>query len=334
MKPPPSTAEGWLARLRSGEMSDADMEMFADWLRNPANAAKYDEVRHLWQRMESLRDDPAIVTMRQHVMARPRRSFIPAIAASVAVFLTVGAVWAVFSASSPVEQPEQAPLLLASSVGERRTFTLGDGSRMVLDADSAVRISLSRTARRVEMERGRAMFRVAHNPAAPFTVHSGGKAVVAVGTEFVVEILPDTLKVALLEGRVRVIAGNAIAGNAIAGNRAQLPDPIEMTPGMLVEIGPDGHWRRDQIGVAATAWMQGRLVFDNRPLSEAVAEMNRYAPHPISIADADIGKQHITAVLNAADTATFVKSVEMIGAARAHVGPNGAVTLKKNLAGR
>src|SRR5262249_31054062 len=67
---------------------------------------------------------------------------------------------------------------------------------------------------------------------------------------------------------------------------------------------------------AAVAWTQHRLVFEDAPLSEVIAEFNRYSHEPFSIDDTTLRDVRITASFDSSSTQTFANSLAATGALR------------------
>lgn len=84
---------------------------------------------------------------------------------------------------------------------------LEDHSRIVLDAQTRVRVRFSDHARLVELIDGQAQFVVAKDPSRPFKVQAGDHTIIAVGTMFTVEYIEERMDVAMLEGKVAVLSG-------------------------------------------------------------------------------------------------------------------------------
>ena len=93
---------------------------------------------------------------------------------------------------------------ITTELGEQRNLTLSDGTRVALNTATKIRVRYDNAARRVELERGEALFEVAKVPARPFVVIAGGRRVTAVGTSFVVRRDNEEVAVTLLEGKVTV----------------------------------------------------------------------------------------------------------------------------------
>ncbi len=58
---------------------------------------------------------------------------------------------------------------------------------------------------------------------------------------------------------------------------------------------------------AATAWTQGKLIFDETPLSVVVREFNRYSPRRLVIDDPDLQAFHISGVFPSSDPARIAE---------------------------
>jgi transmembrane sensor len=96
---------------------------------------------------------------------------------------------------------------LAAPHGSRYQVELPDGSRVWLNAASALRFptAFAGAQRRVWLT-GQAYFEVAHNKRQPFRVEAGGTSVQVLGTHFDVMAYPDEpgVRTTLLEGSVNV----------------------------------------------------------------------------------------------------------------------------------
>jgi transmembrane sensor len=154
-------------------------------------------------------------------------------------------------------------------------------------------VTLSREARRIEMQRGEAFFSVAHDSSRPFEVVAAGGLVRALGTEFGVEIKGSSVTVSVLEGSVLVLPKQ----DALA-----LEAP-HLTANMAVSYKGDG-----EISVAQSAnvkriiaWREGKLVFEEVPLTDAIAEFNRYSTRKVQVGSAAIGSRLVSGVLEIGD---------------------------------
>jgi transmembrane sensor len=184
-----------------------------------------------------------------------------------------------------------------TAVGERLSVTLEDGSRVTLNTDSVLRPSFDVHERRVVLERGQALFEVAKDTVHPFVVETAQRRFVAVGTAFDVRIDGDRVQVTMLEGTVRVERGGP-------GETATITAGEQLT--VLDE-------RQDRIQVAepdrVTSWRHGQVVFEDARLADAVAEINRYSPVQIELADGALGDLRISGAFATGRPTVFVEAM-------------------------
>jgi transmembrane sensor len=180
----------------------------------------------------------------------------------------------------------------STQVGEQRLVVLEDGSRMLLNTDTRLRVDFGSAQRTVDVRNGEAFFEVAKDARRPFVVRVAGTEVVAVGTAFAVRYAPaahaaDELTVTLVEGHVNVRPADRRSGDALAperlvsmkaGERLLLDRPSRDAAAVVARVDhPDVE--------RAMAWKRSEAVFDDTALADAVAEMNRYDRTPIVLLD-------------------------------------------------
>jgi transmembrane sensor len=193
------------------------------------------------------------------------------------------------------------PLALQTTTGERREAILEDGSRIVLDTDSAVEVAFSPDVRVLRLQRGRIHVVAAHDAARPMRVLAGGGETRVIGTTFQVREAGTAVEVALLEGRVAV-STDAGAAKAVR----------ELSAGQRVRYHGDGTIDPVTPLVAreAAGWVEGRLVFDDWPLDALVAEANRYAAVQLVLAEPALGKIRVSGQVQAGDQDSLAAALE------------------------
>ncbi len=301
-------ASEWFARLQSGKMTTAQLDALEHWLKSdPAHRSAYEQVAALWAGIEPARRDPSVMAMRERARRAARRRVFGLFGAGA---VAACAVAAAFVALRPVE----GSLIYSTRVGQESTVGLPDGSMVMLDTDSAVRVYSKLAAeRRVEVLRGRAMFEVAKDHTRPFNVHTQNTVVTAVGTKFAVQMQPNGVKVVLVEGKVRVQPDT----------RERDAAPVSMTAGYQL-VSNQGAWSLSWADTEReTAWVDGNLVFEEQRLAEVVEALNRYSLEKIVIADAALNDRRISAVMKTGDTAAFLRSLQTLGIATVRVGSSG-----------
>ncbi|MES3021548.1 MAG: FecR domain-containing protein [Pseudomonadota bacterium] len=167
--------------------------------------------------------------------------------------------------------------VLTTAKGEFRKVTLADRSVVSLNGDSRVEVALTKSERRIYLERGEAWFEVAKDKRKPFIVAAGDARARAVGTAFAVRRREHGADVLVTEGVVEVWSdkGSAQKQQIAAGARALVPDQAAQ---IAVTRDPGEVARR-------LAWRDGRLVFNNENLADAVDDFNRYNRRQLVIVD-------------------------------------------------
>jgi transmembrane sensor len=192
-----------------------------------------------------------------------------------------------------------------TAVSEQRDVLLADGSRITLNTDTALTVRYTASSRRVDLERGEAIFAVKHDVARPFEVVAGRTVTRALGTEFNVDRRSDRIRVSVIEGVVRVSA----AAHDGAGKVAPLVPAL--TKGRSAEFQNDD----DRIVEAAAdlkriqAWRARRLEFSDTPLPEALEEFNRYSTAHVVIGAEDLNTVRVSGVFRIGDTEGFLFSL-------------------------
>jgi transmembrane sensor len=281
-------AAAWAARLGYEGRDPVDEAAFRTWLAEDArHHMAFDEARTTWRLGSTLTRTrlPGLDQQRGHLQSWDRRTAIGA-GLAAAASVAGAAVWA-------AQQGEQH---FATDVGEQRRIALADGSLMLLDSNTTVKVRLTRARRAVTLLRGRAHFDVAKDLARPFVVTASERQVIAVGTAFDVTRADDAVTVVLVEGRVAIQPLYRRSGVA----------PATLAPGDRMVLRADGAVRSDRPDMAAlTAWQLGRLVFDHESLASAVAQMNRYSRRRLVIGDRALGELMVSGVYTVGDIEAF-----------------------------
>jgi transmembrane sensor len=305
-----------LARFLSDECSRSERDAVQEWMAaDPVHRARVEALRAVWASAGTSRVQLdldatwAAVTARvAHSGRRPALRVVPPrvrraesgarwwiSVGAVAAVLTVAAVgvlrYAVpggVSARTPETMRE-----VATAAGQRATVQLGDGTRVVLGVDSKLRFPAAfGGARREVYLDGEGYFDVTHDAAKPFVVHVRDAVAEDLGTAFGVRAYEDDSTV-----QVVVTAGKVALGAALPG----APRGPVLTAGRLGRLDRRSHHVEVQSvdTTAYLAWRDGRLVFDNTPLPQVVAELHRWYDVDIQVADSNIAARQLTASFHA-----------------------------------
>ncbi|WP_372006104.1 FecR domain-containing protein [Tistrella mobilis] len=261
-------------RARDVDADPADRQALADWAAaDPAHAAALARVEAMWgadafATALARAVQPAPVA----VVRRPRRAWPLALAASVLLAIGIGAAF---------DLPMRLRADAVTATGERRVVVLADGSRVTLDTGSAISVTIDETGRHLRLLEGRAFFEVTPDAARPFEVAAGPAKVRVTGTAFAVGFTADdAVMVQVRSGRVE--AGAAGSHRALGAGDALRLDGAG--PGIVTRPDP----------AQGLGWLDGRLVFADRPLGEVLAELDRYLPGRILITDPAIAARRVT----------------------------------------
>jgi transmembrane sensor len=309
-------AAAWFARMRAPD-ADRYIFRFRAWLsRDPRHGHAYERLLGIWDEAELLRHRASIEAS---AGALPRTGpsalwLVPAVAA-VALGVAAVALWAARDVTMLGAE-------VASGLGQHRLLELADGSRVNLDADSAIVPVLSPHQRLVHLLRGRARFSVAHDAGRPFVVEGGGTLVTAHGTVFDVDLIaPGRTEVILRQGVVDVSRRRALG---------------LLRPTFVAQLdGPEAaQLNRGQIRVAVLGstpaggdWTSGMLDYDQAPLAQVVADANRYGRRKLRLASPDLTDLQVTGVFHSGVTPDLAASLAATLGLQVASAPNGDLLL-------
>jgi transmembrane sensor len=300
----------WIARLHSEERDRATVAGLRRWLQtDPLNAKAFELCTEIWEESQNLRRVVPFAT--ETPQPRNKRWSLPFAAAMTA---TVAAVAAVVGVLFLHRLPD-----VSTAVGEQRSLTLNDGTRVFLNTATHVVVKYDKSVRRVELEAGEALFQVAKRPDWPFIVRAGGRQVRALGTSFVVRRDAQQMAVTLVEGKVTV--STAFNSDEQPAPRLQ-PERGERMDGtgpgkvytlsagqrLIFAAGKPAQLDAPSLE-KAMAWRRGQVFLDDTPLSSAVSEMNRYSSTKLVIERPEAESLLINGLFQAGDSASFATAV-------------------------
>lgn len=283
---PPNTAAGWFARVQAGALTDAERRDFEHWHNSSQdNALAYAQCELAWELGAALQHEQAPAVVKSHRYRNINWRVCGALAASVmlfaAVLLNIGT---------------ESPQLYHTDIGEQRVVHLADGSSVMLNTNSALKVVYTHSQRDLILERGEAFFTVAKNPERPFVVDLGDTEVRALGTAFNIEKQHGNVEVAVTQGVVEVSAQQHFW---------QRPQRARLHPGqglhLLATAEPAALTPIDVDLERVTAWQASKLYFDDERLIDALMEYNRYTKRQFVLVDDDLADQKISGVFNVGD---------------------------------
>lgn len=317
---PLTAAERWWARRQLDEPRAREEMRFRRWLEIPENAKAWSQLEDVVEKFDRYAEMPEIVALRTEALAMlPQRGdvsrfrtafwmrrFGVALAASVAALIFFWTPETDSHLNRGLENPQQVEKF-ATRVGENRTLQLPDGSVMKLNTGSIAEVQYTPERRNIRLLTGQAFFSVAKNAARPFVVSAGSRRITATGTSFDVRLEENGgLVVLLVEGKVFV--------EPIQQNSSQQSDPHmageELAPGeklVVPRIGPLKVVNADvELGLS---WQSGVLIFRDEPLSEAIAELNRYSVTKLVSSDPRALSLRVSGVFKIGNNENFIAAI-------------------------
>ncbi|MGP6461141.1 FecR family protein [Pseudomonas parakoreensis] len=285
----------WLIVL--GSADEEQTRQFHAWLAaDPLNAAAFAKAQAIWdgpqvvQCAQSLAAKPAKVTL----IKRLRPHWKPLATAAVLIL-------GLFSFSN-LPMRLQADHLTV--VGERQRLQLEDGSKVLLNTNSAFSSSINERQRVARLYQGEAFFEVAANRGQPLEIDAGPVQASVHDTDFAVRYLDGVAQVNVQRGDVDLRATH---------NDAR----VRLSAGESIRIGPNGFDRPAKLDAATDlAWVQGRLIFENCPLDKVLAELRRYYPGWIINTNEQLADVNVTGNYRLDQPLDVVRSLAHITSAR------------------
>ena len=205
--------------------------------------------------------------------------------------------------------------------GEQNSITLVDGSVIQLNTGSRIHVNFVDNQRTVSLMAGEVHFEVAKDTTRPFIVKAREGLVRAVGTAFTVRLQPQALKVVVAEGKVALATSldKPNSDNNTAETVKRAVDRGYLVEGQTVDFVPEAdkglgneiqQLKQDDLD-QQLAWRRGMLLFAGEPLSEVIAEVNRYTSIDIKIIDAQIADIRIGGHFKVDETDAMLQALEM-----------------------
>jgi transmembrane sensor len=315
-------AADWFARLLSPDASDRDRDAFERWCaENDANADAYAALAADHDFALRLTDDALIADAARKARieysgrapASGLRRYVTLAAAALVVVAVGAGAWRVHRDHVSTEA-------LATTIGELRSVTLADGTRLVLDTDTRIDTRFGRDARELVLHEGRIDVDVARD-ARPFSVVSGRGVVRDVGTHFEVERHGKDVAVKLIAGAVDV----SIADGGAAGKTT-------LAPGQEARFGAQGGIQVAEVGDLADGqrWTEGTLVFRERRLADLIAEVNRYSTVQLRLADPSLDDLRVSGVFHVGDQGSLLEALRVGWAISARQASPREIELSRN----
>lgn len=303
-----------IARYAMGQCSADEADELSRWISsNPERQEAAAFIRDLESRISAFHPEWDTIaawrrlTARRHARSRERATFsamrsewhasrhgrsrltVRRVALRIAAVFVLAAaasglsVWGRARLSMRPAAREIALREVSTNKGQRASLSLADGSRIILAPASHLRYAadFGPGSRDVYLD-GEAYFQVVHDAQHPFIVHTATAVTRDIGTKFIVHQYggDTTVRVVVAQGSVELRADQLPAGRRGA----------VLIAGQMGRLARNGiTWIQPVADVARyLAWTDGRLVFDDTPLGQAVPQLERWYDIEISLTDSSL----------------------------------------------
>nr|WP_272880794.1 FecR domain-containing protein [Pseudomonas fragi] len=254
----------WMVKLRAGTPDTALQERFNLWLaKDPPHAQAWEQLnRRLGGSFKTLRalDQriPGQADEARQLLLQPTASRRDALRTLTGLGLLGGGLW--LGASTPLGDSLLADL--STGHGQRQDFNLADGSRLSLNANSAVDLHFTDRQRLLILRRGELVINVAPDPERPLCVRTAEGEVRSPAARFLVARQEQASRVVVLQQSVQARLFSGVTRDLQEGQAAIL------YPRSIVPMVGDQRHRAD--------WLQAKLNVLDDPLEDVVAALRPY----------------------------------------------------------
>ena len=266
-------AAAWFSYLRSGDATPDDWRAFEQWRDSNAEHDRcYRHLEAIWQATLQIPDPElraALHASRASVpINKPRRRFAWGMAAGVCA----AGLLAIVGLRAGLNTAPSYQTSVMTARGLHQEVQLPDGSTLTANTGTRAQIRFYENERVVDLYAGEVFFDVQPDRSRPFVVHAGSSRVVVTGTRFNVLHEQQQLQVTVESGSVNVQQGSWWDRDTRVLERGQSVYSLADAPLGQIQIADLN---------TALAWRSGMIVFENTPLAQAVAQINRYLPQAV-----------------------------------------------------
>lgn len=308
------TASDWTARIDRGPLTAEEEVALEAWLqgdprsrgallRAQAVSLKSESAQALGRQFDPNNfSDPKPI---EKVRLSRRRTLIWTGAA------TAGAAIVALGMSVPA-----AGTTISTGRGELRLVPLRDGSTVMLNTDTSIRIRYGKRERVVTLLRGEAYFSVAREDADPLVVEVDGRRMMTATATFNLRKLEGRpVDLLVRQGLVRLAApswGDRPMVAITSNMQVLLAEPNLFRPSAPerpLPVSPDAATR-------GLAWLEGKIAFEGETLQAAADDFARYSNTRIVIQDTGLAREPITGLFAANDPVGFSRAAASVLNAR------------------
>jgi transmembrane sensor len=262
---------------------------------------------------------------------KKRGIFMGAVGAAAAVaavvLLLIGRMGERSRFRPSVHKPLPVEYARASNPGERKSFQLPDGTKVMLNAGSLMHLSKNFNTKDRELTlEGEAFFDVAKDALKPFVIHTAAMDITVLGTTFNVKAYPGdkSTETSLLNGSVEIMVKGGDNKMIILHPREKIiiPNGYTNAPTAQTRIHPalPEHYRVEKLAfnsgdssLAEVSWTENRLAFNDNSFAEIAAALERWYNVSIQFEDAAVKEFRFTGTF---DKKTIEQVLDALAASR------------------
>ena len=286
LKPDAENTAYWQGVIAENPDKKKDIQRAIDTIQAakeiPYPSLEADRKAAIWAHIQAEKDNSDL----EIAYVNPNRQWWRRLAVAATFLLFATGLWFFTQKKDPsVSDPVLATKKVETQFQQRKQVTLPDGSLVTLNAGSKLRIAENwgdASTREVWLE-GEAFFEVTKKPntgAAKFIVHTNQVDVEVLGTAFNVKARRGSTEVVLQSGKVNLKKLNKeiiemkpndrvqIVDNQILNDNSVLPQKVETEK--------------------FTAWTNGKVIFDNAPLSDIANAIEDHFGYKVKIVNKEL----------------------------------------------
>ena len=266
-------------------------------------------------------------------------------AASLAIlFLVILFLRRIPPSSPPISRAIPSEYVQTSKAGERKSFQLPDGSKVMLNAGSSLRIPVgfNRSGREISLE-GEAFFDVARDGSKPFVIHTSRMDIKVLGTAFNVKAYPGDARTetSLLTGSVEVMVKDGRNEKFILHpsekiivlnntKTAALPDPARAK----APVAGTAHCTIERLrfnkrdsSLVEISWTESRLAFNDDSFEAIALQLERWYNVSIRFEDESVAQFRYTAIFDKKTIAQVLDALQLSRPFTYRIGEDGQIVI-------
>jgi transmembrane sensor len=253
------TAADWLVRLHSGEATAEDRLAIRRWCdQHPDHARAWARAQQFLRHFERIPPDIGRAALDAPASPSRRRALN-----QLALLLAAGPVtWAAWHHTPWREWSAD----YRTGTGEQRQLALEDGSRVMLNTDTAIEVAFDATQRHIRLITGELFATVARDDPRPLRVENRHGIAQAFDAAFSLRQFEQRSRAAVFTGEVAVSPLSA-------------PERMQrLTAGQQIHFDATSTTPAEAATPLGQSWTQGMLIARQMRLADLLAELARYRP--------------------------------------------------------